>query len=177
MKHEKTKGIPGAEWFYGATRIRELKAMAAAWANPKEWLQKALRAAGRDPTEAAAIMAQLADVLRAEIVVKLAAYEEAKRLYAPMVRDGRKDLEIDLALVPFCRASAVFCLRCRRPVVVNEGATSSNHCSQQSGPHLDTATALLRSGRVPGIAPRHPPTPADVRFSHPAVEQSRSVTW
>ena len=105
MKLEITIGMPGAEWFYSATRICELKAERAAWANPKDWLQKALRAAGRQPAEAESIMAQLAEILRGEIVVKLGAYEEAKRLYAPMIRDGRKDLEMDL--VQLCEEKAL----------------------------------------------------------------------
>jgi hypothetical protein len=37
------------------------------------------------------------------------------------------------------------------------------------------------SDRVPGIAPRHPPTPPDVRISHPTVERSgacsRRIWW
>jgi hypothetical protein len=81
-------GAAGAEWPYFCTRICDLKAAGAAWANPKDWLEQALRSAGRDAAEAASIMAQLSEVFGVESAVKLAAYDEAKRLYTQMVRDG-----------------------------------------------------------------------------------------
>jgi tetratricopeptide (TPR) repeat protein len=98
MKNDNRQENPGANAGgrrYSGTRWGDLRAAGAAWANPGEWLEKALRAAGRDAAEAKAIMAQLKDVFQADLAVKLAAYDEAKRLYAPMIRGGRKDLEMD----------------------------------------------------------------------------------
>ena len=67
------------------------------WTDPQEWLKKALLAAGSDPAEAVAMVARRGVSRRGELVAELAAYQEAKRLYARLVRDGRKELENDLA--------------------------------------------------------------------------------
>ena len=69
----------------------------ATWTDPQEWLQKALQATGRDPAEAAAMVARRRVTRQGELVAELAVYDEAKQLYARLVRDGRKDLESDLA--------------------------------------------------------------------------------
>ena len=68
-----------------------------AWTDPQEWLQKALQATGRDPAEAAAMVARRGVTRQGELVAELAVYDEAKQLYARLVRDGRKELESDLA--------------------------------------------------------------------------------
>ena len=67
------------------------------WTDPKEWLEKALRAADRDPAEAAAIVSRRGATRRGELVAEIAVYDEAKRLYERLVRDGRKELQCDLA--------------------------------------------------------------------------------
>jgi tetratricopeptide (TPR) repeat protein len=67
------------------------------WTDPKEWLEKALRAAGRDPAEAVAIILRRGATRRGELVAEIAVYDEAKQLHERLVRDGRKELEIDLA--------------------------------------------------------------------------------
>jgi len=93
-----------------APRLSELLGTGAKWANPSKWLEKALRAAGRAPAEAAAMMAQLTEVFGTEPAVKLAAYDEAKRLYTQVVRDGRKDLEVDLAMLCETKAALQFAM-------------------------------------------------------------------
>jgi len=69
----------------------------AAWADPQEWLEKGLRAAGRDPAEAAAMLSWRGITRRGELVAELAVYDVAKRLYQQLVRDGRNELKSDLA--------------------------------------------------------------------------------
>ncbi len=69
----------------------------AAWADPQVWLEKGLRAAGRDPAEAAALLSRRGVTRRGELVAEMAVYDEAKRLYQQLVQDGRKELESDLA--------------------------------------------------------------------------------
>ncbi|MFA7175003.1 MAG: serine/threonine-protein kinase, partial [Kiritimatiellia bacterium] len=70
-----------------------------AWKDPQVWLEKGLRAAGRDPAEAAAMLSRRGVTRRGELVAELAVYDEAKRLYQQLVRDGRKELECDLAVL------------------------------------------------------------------------------
>jgi serine/threonine protein kinase len=69
------------------------------WIDPKEWLEEALLAAGRDPAEVAAIVSRRGATRRGELVAEISTYDEAKRLYERLVRAGRKELEIDLAKV------------------------------------------------------------------------------
>ena len=80
------------------TGIKERRsATGAAWPDPRKWLERALRLAGHDPGEAAAMVAQRGATRRGELVADVAAYDEAKRLYMGLVREGRKELEGDLA--------------------------------------------------------------------------------
>jgi len=67
------------------------------WTDPRVWLEKALRAAGRDPAEAAAMLGQRGTTRRGELVAELAAYDEAKRLYVKLIAEGHKELEPGLA--------------------------------------------------------------------------------
>jgi serine/threonine protein kinase/tetratricopeptide (TPR) repeat protein len=67
------------------------------WTDPKVWLEKALRAAGRDPAEAVVIVSRRGATRRGELVADIAVYDEAKRLYEGLVKDGRNELETDLA--------------------------------------------------------------------------------
>ena len=69
------------------------------WTDPRTWLEKALRADGRDPAEAAAIVARQAASRRGQLVAELATYDEARRIYEHLVQAGRKDLEKDLAIL------------------------------------------------------------------------------
>ena len=71
----------------------------AFWDDPRVWLEKALLAAGRDPSEAVGLLAQRGATRQGELVADLAGYEEAKRIYERLVRDGRKDARLDLALL------------------------------------------------------------------------------
>jgi serine/threonine protein kinase/lipopolysaccharide biosynthesis regulator YciM len=77
----------------GERRKRE----GTSWRDPREWLESALRAEGRDPGEAVKIMAQRASSRRGQLVADIAAYDEARRIYERLVKAGRKDLENDLA--------------------------------------------------------------------------------
>jgi tetratricopeptide (TPR) repeat protein len=67
------------------------------WTEPREWLERALRAEGRDPAKAAEIVARHASSRRGQFVADVAAYDEARRIYERLIKDGRKDLEYDLA--------------------------------------------------------------------------------
>ena len=69
----------------------------AGWTDSKKWLEKALRAASRDPTEAALMLAARGASRQGALVAQLAGYDEAKRIYVQLVHEGRKELEIDLA--------------------------------------------------------------------------------
>jgi tetratricopeptide (TPR) repeat protein len=79
----------------GVNERRDLRG--ASWNDPQLWLERALQAAGRDPAEAGAIVTRRGVTRRGELVAELAVYDEAKRLYERLVRDGRKELEEDLA--------------------------------------------------------------------------------
>jgi len=67
------------------------------WTDPKIWLEKALRVAGRYPATAEAISERRGVTRRGELVAELAVYDEAKRLYEGLILEGRKELELDLA--------------------------------------------------------------------------------
>ena len=69
----------------------------AAWMHAREWLELALRAEGRDPAEAAEILARHGSSRRGQLVADVATYDEARRMYERLIKGGRKDLEIDLA--------------------------------------------------------------------------------
>jgi tetratricopeptide (TPR) repeat protein len=69
------------------------------WGDPQEWLEAALRAAGRDPAEASTMVAGRGVTRQGELVAEIAVYDEAKRLYLQLVRGGQKELERDLAIL------------------------------------------------------------------------------
>ena len=87
------------------TGIKERRtAFGRVWKDPQEWLEKALRAAGRDPAEAAAMVAKRGVTRQGELVAEMAVYDEAKRLYLQLVRGGQKELERDLAILCWHKA-------------------------------------------------------------------------
>ena len=67
------------------------------WTDPQEWLERALKEEGRNPAEAAEIMARHGSSRRGQLVADVAAYDEARRIYERLITGGRKDLENDLA--------------------------------------------------------------------------------
>lgn len=69
----------------------------ARWTDPRDWLQDALRADGRDPREASNIVAKNVASRRGQLVVELTTFGEARRIYERLVKDGRRELETDLA--------------------------------------------------------------------------------
>ena len=69
----------------------------ASWADPREWLEGALRAEGRDPAEAMEIVTRQGISRRGQLVTDVAMYDEARRIYERLIKGGRKDLEIHLA--------------------------------------------------------------------------------
>ena len=58
------------------------------WVDPREWLVAALKADGRDPAEAEALLPPREGSRRAQAVADLAAYEEALRIYERLVARG-----------------------------------------------------------------------------------------
>jgi len=135
----------------------------AAWTDPKEWLEKALRAAGRDPEEAATIVSRRGATRRGELVAEIAVYDEAKRLYERLVRDGRKELESDLAtlcvqkaLVHSTAADGTGALReydqaiaIRERLVNQEG--SRELANELAGAYIDKAIAVSDLGDDHGV--------------------------
>ncbi len=67
------------------------------WADPRKWLVAALKATGRDPAEAEALLSPQEGSRRAQAIADLAAFEEARRIYERLIAGGRKELEYDLA--------------------------------------------------------------------------------
>ncbi|HPA18605.1 MAG TPA: protein kinase [Verrucomicrobiae bacterium] len=69
------------------------------WRDPREWLQKALRAEGGDSAEALAIADRHGATRRGQLVTEIAVYDEARQIYERLVQAGRKELEHDLAIL------------------------------------------------------------------------------
>lgn len=69
------------------------------WRDPQDWLKSALRAEGRDPAEAAKIMAKHANSTRGQLVADVAAYDEARRIFERVVKGGREDFTYDLSVL------------------------------------------------------------------------------
>jgi serine/threonine protein kinase/tetratricopeptide (TPR) repeat protein len=67
------------------------------WPDPQPWLAAALKADGRDPAEAGALMSPREGSRRAQAVADLAAYDAAQRIYERLVDNGRTNLRSDLA--------------------------------------------------------------------------------
>ncbi len=70
---------------------------AVSWTDPREWLERALRAEGRDPAEVAGIVAKHASSRRGQLVADIAVYDEARCIYERLIKCGQKDLDISLA--------------------------------------------------------------------------------
>jgi tetratricopeptide (TPR) repeat protein len=66
------------------------------WESPRKWLTRAFQAAGRDVTEAEAILPPPAASRRAQAVADLSAYEEARGMLERLVGDGQEDLRPQL---------------------------------------------------------------------------------
>jgi len=84
---------PAPQAGVGERRTRE----GAAWTDPREWLELALRAEGRDPAEAAEIVARQGSSRRGQLIADVAAYDEARCIFERLIKSGRKDMEICLA--------------------------------------------------------------------------------
>ncbi|MCC6822426.1 MAG: tetratricopeptide repeat protein, partial [Verrucomicrobia subdivision 3 bacterium] len=69
----------------------------ATWRSPRNWLEAALRVTGDVPADAAALLDKHGATRSGQLVVEVAFYEEVKRIYERYIRNGRKDLECDLA--------------------------------------------------------------------------------
>ena len=67
------------------------------WTDPLVWLKRALKEDGREPTDAAEIVAHLAISRRGQLVADMAVYDEARRIYERLITEGRKGLELALA--------------------------------------------------------------------------------
>src|SRR6266568_2641470 len=67
------------------------------WTDPRRWLELALRAEGRNPAEAEAIVSKHGGSRRGELVADLAIYDQARRAYERLVSAGHTAMEPDLA--------------------------------------------------------------------------------
>ena len=74
------------------------------WSDPIVWLKQALAWDGRDPSEAAEIVARLASSRRGQLVADIAAYDEARRMYERLIKGGNYVLENNLARL--CKEAA-----------------------------------------------------------------------
>ena len=84
--------------------VAERTLQGAQWNDPQVWLERALKAAGRDPSEAAEIVTNHGRSRRGQLVTDLAVYDEARRMLERLVTEGGKDLESILARL--CNAAA-----------------------------------------------------------------------
>jgi len=82
------------EWALGRYERRTI--MNDTWRHPREWLELALREAGRDASDIEAILPDYSGSKRAQEIADLSAYETAHNLLSTLVRQGR-DLEPQLA--------------------------------------------------------------------------------
>ncbi len=72
-------------------------AIGARWDDPHEWLARATRADGRDPTELEAKSHSRGGSRKAQAIADLAIYDEARRIFERLMRTGQKSLETELA--------------------------------------------------------------------------------
>ena len=75
------------------------------WSDPRGWLELALRLDGRNPAEAETVLSQLGVTRRGQLVMDLAAYDEAKGIIERLASTGQKDLEQNLASLCMEKAS------------------------------------------------------------------------
>lgn len=68
-----------------------------AWRDPRDWLRRALQAEGRDPAEAAKIVAGHATSRRGQLASDMAVFDEGRRIYERLIKNGRADLEYELS--------------------------------------------------------------------------------
>jgi serine/threonine protein kinase len=67
------------------------------WRDPRDWLIQAFQAAGKDPAEVKQSESQRPRSRKAEALVDLVAYEEARLMFEQLVKAGRKQFEPRLA--------------------------------------------------------------------------------
>ena len=66
------------------------------WDDPREWLDEALRLSGRDPSELEDILKEQKGSRKAEALLDLELYERASKMYSDLVKQGRRELEVEL---------------------------------------------------------------------------------
>ncbi len=71
----------------------------AAWQDPRPYLERALKLAGRHPREVGILFPSRGGSRQAQAVAELAIFEEARRVYQRVIDRGRKEQEPQLALV------------------------------------------------------------------------------
>ncbi len=90
----------------GAGRAMAAEAGPSGMQGPRACLVLALQAAGRDPAEAEALLAQRAASSRGQAIARLACYEESYRILQSLVAGGRDELQSMLAGVCFEKVNA-----------------------------------------------------------------------
>jgi len=92
-----------------AAGTSEPSSIVTVWAKARKRMKHALRSAGRDPAEAAAIVARMMAARQGKAADELAVYDEIKPVYVGLVQDGREEFESDL--VALCAEKALVHLR------------------------------------------------------------------
>jgi tetratricopeptide (TPR) repeat protein len=77
------------------------------WSDPREWLVKALKAAGRDPSEADSLVPPGAVSRRAQVTADVAVLDAAQRIYRRLLASGRVDLLGEIAALTLAKGHAL----------------------------------------------------------------------
>ena len=122
------------------------------WTDPRTWLERALRAAGRDPREAKRLMLEQTGPRVAQSVADLAAYEEAARIYEGLIAGSQASVQTEMDYAELCMNKAFLhdnlgdsgaALACKdRCIAIRERLVSEGHPELE--PYL--ATAYLNKG-------------------------------
>jgi serine/threonine protein kinase/tetratricopeptide (TPR) repeat protein len=67
------------------------------WDDPRKWLAKALRLSGRDPSDLEDILKEQKGSRKAQALLDLELYEQALKIYLDLVKQGRKEIDVELS--------------------------------------------------------------------------------
>jgi serine/threonine protein kinase len=105
------------------------------WTDPQEWLERASRAEGRRPGEAEETAARHRNSRRGQLVDDIAMYDEARRIYERLIKDGGKNLQETLAAL------------CQEAALVHETADDFSGASALYDRAIDILERLVNGGQ------------------------------